>query len=166
MTDTDITLYELNTTYQQIESTYGIKPLTLSDQHPTAGEAITVVSGFWKATYSCNIDGFVYRLKEADWTWKDSVRYTPECMTIGGTSGSPVVDNATGQVAAVNNTGNEAGEQCTLDNPCEVDENGTITVRQGTNYAQETYIIPACVAAGNTIDLNAAGCTLPKPAGA
>ncbi|GHH73967.1 serine protease [Streptomyces sulfonofaciens] len=165
MTDTDISLYELDSTYEEIESDYGIKPLDLSDQHPTAGKAITVVSGYWQQTYSCNIDGFVYRLKEGDWTWKDSVRYTPECETIGGTSGSPVVDDASGQVVAVNNTGNEDGQRCTVNNPCEVDEDGNVTVHQGTNYAEETYIIPACVGTGNKIDLTAQGCTLPKPSG-
>lgn len=164
MTDTDVTLYQLTSTYQQIADQTGIKPLTLSDQHPTAGTAITVVSGYWKETYSCSIDGFVYRLKEGDWTWKDSVRYTPECETIGGTSGSPVVDDATGQVIAVNNTGNEDGQQCTVNNPCEVDESGNVTAHQGTNYAEETYLIPACIGTGNKLDLTAEGCTLPKPA--
>ncbi|MCX3060241.1 trypsin-like serine peptidase [Streptomyces beihaiensis] len=163
MTDTDISLYELTSTYQQIEDTYGIKALELSPDHPAAGTAISVVSGYWKKTYSCSIDGFVYRLKEADWTWKDSVRYTPECDTIGGTSGSPVIDQATGKVIAVNNTGNEDGERCTLDNPCEVDENGDVTVHKGTNYAEETYEIVPCVGVGNKIDLTAPGCTLPKP---
>ncbi|MFE7978454.1 trypsin-like serine peptidase [Streptomyces shenzhenensis] len=163
MTDTDVTIYQLTTTYAQISSTYGINALTVQDTHPTAGTAITVVSGYWKRTYACSIDGFAYRLKESSWTWKDSVRYTSACNTIGGTSGSPVIDNATGKVVAVNNTGNEDGASCTLNNPCEVDEAGTVTVRQGINYAQETYQIPACFTTGNKLNLNASGCTLPKP---
>ncbi|MFF8992761.1 trypsin-like serine peptidase [Streptomyces sp. NPDC014983] len=163
MTDTDVTIYRLTTTYAQIKSSYGISPLTVNDTHPVAGTAIKVVSGYWKTTYSCNIDGFVYQLKEGDWTWKDSVRYTSSCNTIGGTSGSPVIDTSTGKVVAVNNTGNESGERCTVDNPCEVDENGTVTVHQGINYAEETYEIPACFTTGNTLNLGAAGCTLPKP---
>jgi V8-like Glu-specific endopeptidase len=163
MTDTDISLYQLTRTYAQIESTYGIKALELNAAHPVQGTAITVVSGYWKRTYSCDIDGFVYRLKEGEWTWKDSVRYTSACQTIGGTSGSPVIDNATGKVVAVNNTGNEDGQQCTVNNPCEVDESGNVTVRQGINYAQETYGIVPCIGAGSQIDLNRAGCTLPKP---
>ncbi|MFD8817860.1 trypsin-like peptidase domain-containing protein [Streptomyces sp. NPDC059627] len=163
MTDTDITIYRTTTTYAAIKSAYGISPLTVSASHPVAGSAIKVVSGYWKTIYSCNIDGFVYRLEEGDWTWKDSVRYTSACNTIGGTSGSPVIDTSTGQVVAVNNTGNEDGERCTVDNPCEVDENGTVTVRQGINYAEETYIIPACFTTGNVLSLSASGCTLPKP---
>jgi len=163
MTDTDVTIYQLTTTYASIRSTYGISPLTVQDTHPTAGTAITVVSGYWKKTYACNIDGFVYRLEEGDWTWKDSVRYTSACQTIGGTSGSPVIDNATGKVVAVNNTGNEDGERCTENNPCEVDANGNVTVRQGINYAEETYQIPACFTTGNKLNLSASGCVLPKP---
>ncbi|MFJ4498872.1 serine protease [Streptomyces sp. NPDC088864] len=163
MTDTDISVYQLTSTYAQIKSRYGIDALELSTTHPVQGTAITVVSGYWKRTYSCNVDGFVYRLKEGSWTWKDSVRYTSGCQTIGGTSGSPVIDNATGKVVAVNNTGNEDGQRCTDNNPCEVDENGQVTVRQGINYAQQTYGIAACVGAGNVFDLNRTGCTLPKP---
>ncbi|MFG3121361.1 trypsin-like serine peptidase [Streptomyces sp. NPDC017615] len=163
MTDTDVTLYRLTTSYAAIKSSYGINALPLSDTHPVAGSAIKVVSGYWKRIYSCNADGFVYRLKEGGWTWKDSLRYTASCNTIGGTSGSPVIDTATGKVVAVNNTGNEDGQSCTENNPCEVDQNGNVTVRQGINYAQETYQIPACFTTGNKLNLGAAGCTLPKP---
>ncbi len=163
MTDTDVSLYQLTQTYAQIKAASGISPLTLNDTRPTAGSAISVVSGYWTRIYSCNVDGFAYRLKEGDWTWKDSVRYTSACNTIGGTSGSPVVDNATGKVVAVNNTGNESGERCTVNNPCEVDESGNVTVRQGINYAQQTYQIPACFGIDNKLDLSASGCVLPKP---
>ncbi|MCQ4212301.1 trypsin-like serine peptidase [Streptomyces longispororuber] len=163
MTDTDVSLYELTSTYQQIESSYGIKALELSAARPAQGTAISVVSGYWKRVYNCSVDGFAYRLKEGEWTWKDSVRYTSTCDTIGGTSGSPVLDQSTGKVVAVNNTGNESGERCTDNNPCEVDESGNVTVREGINYAQQTYGIVPCVGIGNKIDLSAAGCELPKP---
>jgi V8-like Glu-specific endopeptidase len=163
MTDTDAAVYQLTRTYGQIKSSYGIDALTLNDTHPVAGTAISVVSGYWKRIYNCSIDGFVYRMREGDWTWKDSVRYTSACNTIGGTSGSPVVDQATGRVVAVNNTGNESGERCTVNNPCEIDANGNVTVRQGINYAQQTYQFAACFGLDSKLDLYASGCTLPKP---
>ncbi|MEV4150417.1 serine protease [Amycolatopsis sp. NPDC049691] len=161
MTDTDVSLYQLTTTYAQIKSSYGISPLELSNAHPTAGAAIDVVSGYWKRIYSCTIDGFVYRLREGSWTWKDSIRYTSACQTIGGTSGSPIVSG--GKVVGVNNTGNEDGERCTENNPCEVDQAGNVTVHYKTNYGQETYGIPACLTSANEIALTQAGCTLPRP---
>ncbi|MGY1584437.1 trypsin-like serine peptidase [Streptomyces sp. MN13] len=163
MTDTDVAVYQLTRTYGQIRGSYGINALTLNDAHPVAGTAISVVSGYWKRIYNCSIDGFVHQMREGDWTWKDSVRYTAACDTIGGTSGSPVVDQATGRVVAVNNTGNESGERCTLNNPCEVDANGNVTVRQGINYAQQTYQLAACFGLDSKLDLYASGCTLPKP---
>ncbi|MFE9019956.1 serine protease [Streptomyces sp. NPDC007808] len=163
MTDTDVAIYQLTTTYAQIKRSYNINALTMADTHPVAGTAITVASGYWKRLYNCNIDGFVYRLKEGDWTFKDSVRYTSACNTIGGTSGSPVIDQATNKVVAVNNTGNEDGQRCTVNNPCEVDESGNVTVRQGINYAQQSYQIPACFGVDNKLDLSASGCVLPKP---
>ncbi|MEV5337953.1 serine protease [Streptomyces sp. NPDC052676] len=163
MTDTDAAVYQLTRTYAQIKSSYGIDALTLNDTRPVAGAAISVVSGYWKRIYNCSIDGFVHQLREGDWTWKDSVRYTSTCNTIGGTSGSPVVDQSTGRVVAVNNTGNESGERCTLNNPCEVDASGNVTVRQGINYAQQTYPFAACFGLDSKLDLYASGCTLPKP---
>jgi hypothetical protein len=163
MTDTDVSIYQLTTTYAQIKSSYGINALSVADTHPVAGTAITVASGYWKRMYNCNIDGFAHRLKEGDWTFKDSVRYTSACNTIGGTSGSPVIDQATNKVVAVNNTGNEDGQRCTVNNPCEVDESGNVTVREGISYAQQTYQIPACFGVDNKLDLSASGCVLPKP---
>ncbi|NWF29979.1 trypsin-like peptidase domain-containing protein [Streptomyces sp. PKU-EA00015] len=163
MTDTDVSLYQLTSTYGQIESRYGIKALELNDARPAAGTAIKVVSGYWKRIYSCDVDGFAYLLKEGAWTWKDSIRYTSSCDTIGGTSGSPVVDAATGKVVAVNNTGNEDGGRCTDNNPCEVDESGNVTVREGINYGQQTHTLVPCIGPGSRIDLNRAGCAVPKP---
>ncbi|MBH1935546.1 trypsin-like peptidase domain-containing protein [Streptomyces sp. AV19] len=163
MTDTDVALYQLDTTYAKIKQNYRIDALNLSADHPAAGTPIKVVSGYWKKIYSCNVDAFVHELHEGDWVWKDSLRYTPSCNTIGGTSGSPVVDTNTGKVVAVNNTGNESGQRCTENNPCEVDEKGNVTVRKGINYAQQTYGIAKCVTTGNRIDLNLPGCALPKP---
>jgi V8-like Glu-specific endopeptidase len=161
MTDTDVTLYKLGMSYASIRQNYDTPALELSLDHPTAGTDLRVVSGYWRRTYSCSLDGFVYRLREDQWTWKDSVRYTSSCDVIGGTSGSPVIDADSGEVIAVNNTINESGGRCTLDNPCEVDESGNVTVHPHIGYAQETYILGACIAPGSVLDFTRRGCTVP-----
>lgn len=163
MTDTDLAIYEVDATYQEISDEHGIEPLEVDAERGTEGNAIDVVSGYWKEVYSCSLDGFVHELHEDGWVSKDSLRYTSECQTIGGTSGSPVIDRESGKVVGVNNTGNESGQECTLNNPCEVDENGEVTVREGIGYGQQVHHLTKCVAAGNKVDLALPECELPKP---
>jgi V8-like Glu-specific endopeptidase len=161
MTGTDMTLYKLSNTYAEIETQYGIQALTLSDHRPEAGDPIRVVSGYWRSIYSCNIDNFVHELRESEWAWQDSIRYTqPGCETIGGTSGSPIINADTHEVIGVNNTGNEDGQRCTLNNPCEVDEAGNITVTRDAAYGQQTYWLYSCLSSTNEIDLTLPGCPL------
>ncbi|HEX8303897.1 MAG TPA: serine protease [Jatrophihabitans sp.] len=165
MTGTDVALYRLTRTFAQIRSTTGLNALTISSTHPVDGHAISIPSSYWKRTYSCAINGFVSTLREGDWTWRDSIRYRyPDsgCQTIGGTSGSPIIDNASLQIVGVNNTLNEQGQACTLDNPCEVNADGSVTYTKGQNYGQETYWFTTCLTSTNAIDLNKTGCLLTK----
>jgi trypsin-like peptidase len=167
MTGTDVTLYRLNKTFAQIRSTSGgLNALTISSSHPVDQHATSIPSSYWKKTYSCAINGFVPTLREGDWTWHDSIRYRyPDagCQTIGGTSGSPIIDNTSLQIVGINNTLNEQGQACTLDNPCEVQPDGSVIYTQGQNYGQETYWFTTCLTSTNAIDLNKTGCLLTKP---
>lgn len=162
MSSTDITIYKLDQTYAQIEAQYKVQPFTLSSQHPTSGQPIEIISGYWSRGYACSISAFVFKLQEDGYTWNDSIRYTePGCEVIGGTSGSPVILSGTRTIIAINNTGNENGERCTMDNPCEIDQDGNVTIHEGDNYAEETYQIYSCVNANREIDLTVPGCQLP-----
>jgi hypothetical protein len=163
MTGTDVTLYRLTSTYATQSSRYGATALTISAAHPAAGASISIPSSYWKRIWTCKIDGFVGTLREGDWTWRDSIRYDVNCDTIHGTSGSPVVDATTGQVVGINNTGNDDGASCTLNNPCEVDRKGRVTVRHGTHYGQQTYWFNTCLTWRRTISLSIPGCLLTKP---
>ncbi|MGB0452999.1 MAG: trypsin-like peptidase domain-containing protein [Bacteriovoracaceae bacterium] len=162
MTDTDAALYRLRETYNDLEK-LGIQAFELSNQRPQVGTAIEVVSGYWERGYSCAIDDFVHILKEASWTFTDSIRYTsPGCEIIGGTSGSPIIQSGTRIVIGVNNTANQSGRRCAMNNPCEVDKNNSVSVRRGAGYGQQTYLFYTCLNAQNDIDLSLAGCKLPK----
>lgn len=165
MTKTDMIVYEVNETFASIKTRLNVTPLTLAKQGPADGAGMAVVSGYWKRIYTCSVQATIPELREGDWTWKSSIKYRqPGCETIGGTSGSPVVSTTTGEVIGVNNTGNEDGQRCTLNNPCEVDEAGNITVDQGAAYGQQTWWLYTCLTASRTINLNQTGCQLPKPA--
>lgn len=163
MTDTDVALLLLNQTYQQIENSTGVKPLIMSDTAPAAGTVIDIPSGYWKRTYSCTIEATVNTLKEDGYLFKDSLRYSPTgCEVVGGTSGSPIVSPASGEVIAINNTGNEDGQRCTLNNPCEIDASGNVTVIKGRGYGQQIATLSTCVTATGVFDLAVPGCVLPK----
>ncbi|MFI5696007.1 serine protease [Kribbella sp. NPDC051586] len=165
MTKTDMIVYEVNETYASIKSRLNVTPLTLAKQGPADGAGMAVVSGYWKRIYTCSVQATIPQLREGDWTWQNSIKYQqPGCETIGGTSGSPVVSTTTGEMIGINNTGNEDGERCTVNNPCEVDADGNVTVEQGAAYGQQTWWLYTCLTANRAIDLNKSGCELPKPA--
>jgi len=163
MTGTDVALYRLTSTYATLSSRYGVTALTIASSRPADGASMAIPSSYWKRIWTCKIDGFVPQLREGEWTWRDSIRYDANCDTIHGTSGSPIVDAASGQVIGINNTGNDDGERCTLNNPCEVAADGTITVSQGQSYGEQTYWFTTCLTASRTIDLNRSGCLLTRP---
>ena len=123
---------------------------------------IEIISGYWEKGYSCAIDAFVQTLKEGDWTFTDAIRYTPECDTIGGTSGSPIIEKGTRNVIAINNTHNVNGRECTINNPCEVLPNGDIFARKDLRYGQQTYNVYSCLDRDFKFDLSLEGCALPK----
>jgi V8-like Glu-specific endopeptidase len=163
LTKTDASLFLLKETFQDIESLYGIKPLTFARKAPAVGMSIEIISGYWKRGYSCQIETYVKNLQEAGWSWTDSLRYSrPGCETIGGTSGSPVIEAGTRTVVAVNNTGNESGELCTMNNPCEVGEDGKKTATKGYSYAQQTHWFYACRNGVGEFDVNQPECVLQK----
>lgn len=163
MTGTDAAIYELVQTYDDIAK-LGIEPLDFDAARPYVGMPIEVISGYWERGYSCSIEGFVYKLEEAGWTWNDSIRYSePGCDTIGGTSGSPIIEKGTRVVVGINNTSNESGKRCEMNNPCEVDTNGNVDVKAGYSYGQQTYNFYMCLTADFRIDTALPGCELVKP---
>ncbi len=161
MTKTDVTFYRLGETYTDIFGKYNIRPFTLAKDQPTRQTNIDIVSGYWHRGYRCSIEEFAYRLKEDRWTFEDSIRYSrPGCETVGGTSGSPIIQTGTRTIVGINNTGNENGDECTMNNPCEIDLKGGVIFKKGWSYGQQTYWIYSCLDADNNLDLSLKGCQL------
>jgi hypothetical protein len=165
MTGTDVLLYRLNQTIATIRTNTGISPLTISAAHPGNGISMFIPSGFLSRIWNCTINGFVDTLREDQWTWHDSVRYSSGCTVAHGSSGSPIVETSSGLIVGINNTNNDNGQMCTLNNPCEVQPNGSTTATLNQSYGQETYWFNTCLTASRTIDLNISGCLLTKPPG-
>lgn len=162
MTNTDVAFYELEESFNEIFARTKVRPFLLDSVRPLIGISIDIISGYWDRGYSCEIDGFVFAMREDAWTFKDSIRYTEGCDTIGGTSGSPIIARGERRVVAINNTSNESGRRCTMNNPCEVDEQGEVTVRKGVRYGQQTYNTYTCLTPDFKIELSRTGCELPR----
>lgn len=170
---TDIAIYELSQSYEEIESVFGVRALTLATDQAAVGTEIEVISGYWKRGYSCSIERYVHELREGRWVFNDSLKYSdPGCEVVGGTSGSPVIAAADRHVIGVNNTGNESGRACQINNPCEVNEDGSVEYQKGWSYGQQTVWIYGCRAPVDSIewllsssrglDLSREGCLLPS----
>ena len=165
MTDTDVSLYQTHSTYAQIEQQYGIKRAGAGRRPPGAGrgdQASSPATG--SGSTPATSTGSRTTSRRATGPGRTRSATPRSARRSAARPARRSIDTATGKVVAINNTGNEDGERCTDNNPCEVDENGNVTVRQGINYAQETYGIAPCFGVGNKLDLSADGCALPKPA--
>lgn len=162
MTDTDIALYEAELTYRQIEEKFNVSALTLATAKPQPGDAIEIISGYWKRGYACYMDQEIFKMKEGEWIWKNSIKYSSVgCETIGGTSGSPIISPVTREVVGINNTGNDNSDRaCTVMNPCEIDEDGNVKDDDHRSYGQQTVEIYTCLDSKFNFDVTIDGCNL------
>ncbi len=161
MTGTDLAVYELAESYQQLER-MGISAFELTTEAPVDGLKVTLFSAHKDRSFSCAIDAVLAGLREGGFEFKDSLRLTDECQQSNGTSGSPMVISGTRQVVAINNSYNKQGRACTDHNPCEIDEDGDVSVFHGARYAQQVLPLASCLQQGE-LELGLAGCQLTRP---
>jgi trypsin-like peptidase len=166
VTDVDVAIYRLAETYEEVERRTGARPLTVAtDASMPAGARVRLPTAWHQRNYPCATDGTVPWLREGPWTWKQVLRLTKDCDAPGGSSGSPIVREDTGQVVAVFGTGyDDDGPPCSAMNPCEVDEKGAVSVPyKGRPYAHFVHWLHTCFDVRGDLDLTAAGCPLPRP---
>lgn len=163
MTGTDIALYRLNTTYAQLAAE-GAKVFRLSTTPARAGDQFSLVNN--SSRLQCTAEAVVPHLKESGYQADNSLRYTTNkaCLALQGMSGSALVAPDESTIVGIHSTHNIKGEECTENNPCEVDENGDITAVKGRAYGEQVAMIPACLTSGSRIDLSQRGCVLTKVA--
>ncbi|SMD22559.1 trypsin-like serine protease [Lentzea albidocapillata] len=143
MTGTDTALFELDQTYAQLKAK-GVKIFKLSDRSARPGQRVDIISAGNGKRFSCTIEAVVPHLREEGYTQDNAYRYDPACTPSHGGSGSPIVLKDGVTVVGVHSTGNDSGEQCTANNPCEVAADGSVTVRQGARYGQQVKHLAAC----------------------
>ncbi len=172
MHHTDIAIFELDATYAQLVSE-GFVPHVIAAADPVAGTQVEMVgvpqNGVRRATRfvrrsTCRV-GDRTNLKEGDYTFSGAFRHW--CSSVGGSSGSPVIARQSGEIVAINNTGVDdsalAAPECSIDRPCEVAPDGSVTTDVKTNYAQKTSNIPTCVDRSGIFGVKVPGCRLEVP---
>ncbi|OON73294.1 trypsin-like serine protease [Streptomyces tsukubensis] len=159
MTGTDIALYRLDKSYARLKAE-GAKVFQLTSTPVRAGAPLTMA--YTSERLNCTAQAVVAHVREGRYQQDESIRYATEaeCAPWPGTSGSALLAADGNTVVGIHNTHNQAGEQCTDNNPCEVDRAGDVTSVQGRGYGQQVNMVPACLAKGSKLDLSHKGCTL------
>lgn len=160
MTGTDMALLQLDESYLDIEKKFSTKALTIASKRAEIGDKVFVVSGYHRETYHCAVEAIVPELEEGGYSMFESIRYARGCDTIPGTSGSPVLNADLNLVIGVNNTGNEDGGMCNMNNPCQKWPGKPDEAVQGRAYGQQINTVYSCLTADRKIDLNLKGCEL------
>ncbi|MFI6697681.1 trypsin-like serine protease [Streptomyces sp. NPDC050509] len=160
MTGTDIALYRLDKTYAQLQAK-GAKVFRLTSTPVRAGDPLTMA--YTSLRLNCTAEAVVPHLREGGYQQDDSIRYATgeDCAPWSGTSGSALLAPDGTTVVGIHNTHNDAGEQCTDNNPCEVGPDGAVTSVQGRGYGQQVHMIADCLTEGSKLNLSGKGCTLP-----
>jgi len=168
MTGADILLLQLTETYEQIERRTGVKPFLMSQETSFApGLALRMPSARWQNDRACQADTTVQQVKEFRWLWSPvlRIRIADSCGTPHGASGAPAIRKDNNEVIGVFGTASDGnGAPCELNNPCEVAPDGSTnaSVRE-QGYVHFLHYFYSCLDASRNLDLEVAGCLLPRP---
>ena len=153
ITGTDVAVYRLGTTYQQL-ATDGVRAFTLATLGPRPGQKLRVLSGMSGRDWTCTAQVIVTTLREAGYTQRNAIRYRSRsgCGPGHGDSGSPLVDVTTGEIVGVHSTSSDNGRRCMVNNPCEVSPRGGVLSVKGRKYGQQTALLSRCLTSGSKLD--------------
>ena len=169
----DLAILELTTSASELAAR-GVLALELAANEPARGEAIAVVgapasffdfSNWFLRRARCTV-GERADLLEFIWHFHNTRRNDCADM-VGGFSGSPVIEEASGQVMGVLNTTtylawSTGGDfDCYLGRPCEFDSSGQHAL-EDTSYSSPVTGLLACFTAQGTFDLTLAACPLDR----
>ena len=171
MKEIDLAVLELDSTLGAMESA-GLVPLVLSRSLPSpaapyewAGLPTGNVPSDERVlrTGPCAVSA-VADVLEWRWMWRGQVRH--DCSDISsGASGSPLIEQATGAVAAIigtTNVGNSEPDSdglCGRNDPCELRGASSAWVGD-SSYATPVAVAAACFDGAGVFQLTAAGCGL------
>jgi hypothetical protein len=146
MTKTDIAIYQLDETYGEIMQDHNLEAYTLSSTEPTVGTEMEIVSGYWKKATPARSRQSSISSRKTSGRWSNPSATAALVAKLSAELRAHRLSNRErAKVIAINNTGNEDGEECTMNNPCEIDAAGKKTFVKGYAYGQQTAWIYSCL---------------------
>lgn len=135
LTKTDLALYELAESYNDVQFKTSVRPLFVSSAPPIVGQDLEFISAFGPKRWSCQVQGFVRELRDERWRFSDVIRLTDDCAVEDSTRGIPAVDLPT----------------------------RTLFALQGPRgFAQQVAALGSCFNEKFEMDLDLSACELPK----
>ncbi|NOT78638.1 MAG: trypsin-like peptidase domain-containing protein [Bacteriovoracaceae bacterium] len=121
MSGTDLSLFEIENTYEHLEKEFKILPLKIANRDSSLNTPVSIVSGYYNRKFSCSLKS-ISDLIEGPFYTNNALSLSSECDIYPGFSGSPIVNDLSGEVIGLANThfSNE-GELCSFNNPCIID---------------------------------------------
>lgn len=135
-TDTDLAVYELGDSYNEVQFKTSIRPLFLTAAPPILGQNLELISAHGPRRWSCAVEGFVREVRDERRRFTDVIQLSDECRIDAAVpAGIPAVDLATRTLFALH------GKQ---------------------RLTQQVYALAGCVDQNFEVDLELASCELPK----
>ncbi|MFP5459450.1 MAG: hypothetical protein ACLGG7_12010 [Bacteriovoracia bacterium] len=135
LTQTDLALYELAESYNDVQFKTSVRPFFVSVAPPVVGQDLEFISAFGPKRWSCQVQGFVRELRDERWRFSDVIRLTEDCAVEDSPRGMPAVDLPT----------------------------RTLFALQGPRgFAQQVAALGSCFNEKFEMDLELNGCELPK----
>lgn len=174
MDSTDIALVELEGVTLQELKILGINAYEISASIPEENKEIINVgipaTGLDEVVLRYSLCKRKERVPILEGGYKFPNAYQLKCNVLSGSSGSPVFipeendDSSIRKIAwLVNTTVNDSSEgqnPCSLNRPCEVDDNGIKTVNTKINYMQGVSFLSSCFDDKGIFDKNLSSCKL------
>lgn len=164
MQGVDMAIVELDISLQKLIEE-GIQPLKLARETPAIGTDILIVSapeGFEKTTLrmaACTLQPAL-DIVEGQWVWRNT--FMTRCMDVrGGSSGSPILDRYSNEIAGVIGTGNfnEGLVPCQDHAPCTLVGDTYLAV-PGNVYGNPTVFLNGCFSQGRIATNPPSSCQL------
>ena len=168
MDETDIALIKLKgVTLEELKS-LGLETYQISSKIPAINTAVENIglpaSGLSQVILRWSRCLLEEQLSLREGVYRFTNSYALKCNVLGGSSGSAVFDEETKEIVGLINTtvndSSEGSSDCSLNRPCEVNEDEEVQVNTMRNYMQPTKYLSGCFTENGVFDKDLDSCSL------